>query len=124
MDFKIHESGEMYLETILQLKMKNEYVRSIDIANHMNFSKPSVSRAMKLLREAGCITIDEKGYIDFTDKGSSIANTILNRHKVLKELLMMIGVNQSQAEEDACKIEHVISEETYEKMKEYVNKQS
>ena len=124
MDLHLHESGEMYLETILQLKLKNEYVRSIDIANTMNFSKPSVSRAMKLLREAECITIDEKGYIEFTEKGLSIAKNILNRHKVLTQLLMIVGVDQSQAEEDACKIEHVISDETYHKIMKYVEKQS
>ena len=124
MDLHLHESGEMYLETILQLKLKNEYVRSIDIANTMNFSKPSVSRAMKLLREAECITIDEKGYIEFTEKGLTIAKTILNRHKVLTQLLMIVGVDQSQAEEDACKIEHVISDETYHKIMKYVEKQS
>lgn len=124
MDIHLHESGEMYLETILQLKLKNEYVRSIDVANTMNFSKPSVSRAMKLLREAECITIDEKGYIEFTEKGLTIAKTILNRHKVLTQLLMIVGVDQSTAEEDACKIEHVISDETYHKIMEYVEKQS
>ncbi len=124
MDLHLHESGEMYLETILQLKLKNEYVRSIDIANTMNFSKPSVSRAMKLLREANCITIDEKGYIEFTEKGLDIAKKILNRHKVLTELLMIIGIEKTQAEEEACKIEHVISDETYHKIMEYVKKQS
>lgn len=124
MDLHLHESGEMYLETILQLKIKNEYVRSIDIANHMNFSKASVSRAMKLLREAECIIINDKGYIDFTDKGLTIANSVLNRHKALKELLILVGVSQEQADEDACKIEHVISDETYERIKEYVKKQS
>ena len=118
------ESGENYLETILVLTQRNGSVRSIDVANTMNFSKPSVSRAMKLLREAECITIDEKGYIEFTEKGLSIAKSILNRHKVLTQLLMIVGVDQSQAEEDACKIEHVISDETYHKIMKYVEKQS
>ena len=81
----LHESGEMYLETILMLKNKNEYVRSIDIAHEMNFSKPSVSRAIKILKESQLITVDQKGYIDFTDKGRQIAEKVYNRHTTLTD---------------------------------------
>lgn len=120
----LHESGEMYLETILILKNKNEYVRSIDIANSMNFSKPSVSRAMKLLKEAQLIVIDNKGYIDFTDEGRRIAENVYGRHTALTRFLIKIGVNEKQAEEDACRIEHIISEETYQCIRSFVEKQS
>ncbi len=116
----LHESGEMYLETILILKNKNEYVRSIDIANFMHFSKPSVSRAIKILRESALITVDEKGYIDFTELGRKFAEKVYNRHIALTEFLVRIGVQQKQAEEDACRIEHVISDETYECLKKYL----
>lgn len=120
----LHESGEMYLETILMLKKQNEYVRSIDIANKMNFSKPSVSRAIKLLKESKLITVDGKGYIDFTDKGREIAEGVYNRHITLTVFLTQLGVTQHQAEEDACRLEHIISDETYQCIKNYLAKQS
>lgn len=120
----LHESGEMYLETILILKNKNEYVRSIDIANSMNFSKPSVSRAMKLLKEAQLIVIDNKGYIDFTEEGRRIAENVYGRHIALTRFLTQIGVGKKQAEDDACRIEHIISEETYQCIRSFVEKQS
>ena len=119
----LHESGEMYLETILLLKNKNKIVRSIDVANSLNYSKPSVSRAMKILKEANLIVIDNKGYIDFTDEGRLAAQKIYNRHVVLTDFLTHIGVSQDQAENDACRIEHIISEETYLCLKEYLKKQ-
>ena len=112
----IHESGEMYLETILTLKNKNQYVRSIDVANALNYSKPSVSRGMKILKEAHFITIDDKGYID--------AQEVYNRHQALTQFLVLIGVDKEQAENDACRIEHVISKETYYCIAEFVKKQS
>jgi len=120
----LHESGEMYLETILILKNKNEFVRSIDIANTMNFSKPSVSRAIKILKESGMITVDRKGYIDFTEEGQKRAQKIYARHVAFTQFLVKIGVHEEQAEEDACRIEHIISDETFECIKNFLEKQS
>lgn len=120
----LHESGEMYLETILILKNKNEYVRSIDVANALNYSKPSVSRAMKLLKESQLIVIDGKGYIDFTEQGRKIAEGVYSRHVDLTKFLISIGVQAEQAESDACRIEHIISEETYQCIKDFNMKQS
>ena len=120
----LHESGEMYLETILILKNKNEYVRSIDIAHTMHFSKPSVSRAIKLLKESHLIVVDDKGYIDFTDEGRRIAEKVYNRHQILTAFLISIGVSEKQAEEDACRIEHIISDETQQCMQDFLKKQS
>lgn len=120
----LHESGEMYLETILILKNKNEYVRSIDIAHTMHFSKPSVSRAIKLLKESHLIVVDDKGYIDFTDEGRRIAEKVYNRHQILTAFLISIGVSEKQAEEDACRIEHIISAETQQCIQDFLKKQS
>ncbi len=116
----LHESGEMYLETILILKNKKSNVRSIDISEEMNFSKPSVSRAVGILKDGGFITVDKNGYIDFTDEGEEIARKIYERHNVLSELLMSIGVSRETAIEDACRVEHVISDETFETIKRHV----
>ncbi len=121
---ELHESGEMYLETIFILKKKNEYVRSIDIANMMNFSKPSVSRAIKILKESGMITMDQKGYIDFTQEGEERAQEVYNKHITLTHFLIHIGVPKDIAEEDACRIEHIMSDETYECIKKFLEKQS
>lgn len=120
----LHESGEMYLETILILKNKNEYVRSIDIAHTTHFSKPSVSRAIKLLKESHLIVVDDKGYIDFTDEGRRIAEKVYNRHQILTAFLISIGVSEKQAEEDACRIEHIISDETQQCIQDFLKKQS
>lgn len=120
----LHESGEMYLETILILKNKNEYVRSIDITHTMHFSKPSVSRAIKLLKESHLIVVDDKGYIDFTDEGRRIAEKVYNRHQILTAFLISIGVSEKQAEEDACRIEHIISDETQQCIQDFLKKQS
>ncbi|MCD7893324.1 MAG: metal-dependent transcriptional regulator [Erysipelotrichaceae bacterium] len=120
----LHESGEMYLETILLLKTKNQYVRSIDIAHEMNFSKPSVSRAIKILREGNLVIVDDKGYIDFTEEGRARAEKVYNRHVNLTKFLVSIGVEAKQAEEDACRWEHIISEETYQCICDYLEKQS
>ena len=120
----LHESGEMYLETILILKNQNEYVRSIDIAHTMDFSKPSVSRAIKLLKESQLIVVDDKGYIDFTDEGRRIAEKVYGRHQILTEFLVFIGVSAKQAEEDACRIEHIISDETQQCIQNFLKKQS
>lgn len=120
----LHESGEMYLETILILKNQNEYVRSIDIAHTMDFSKPSVSRAINLLKESQLIVVDDKGYIDFTDEGRRIAEKVYGRHQILTEFLVSIGVSAKQAEEDACRIEHIISDETQQCIQNFLKKQS
>ncbi len=120
----LHESGEMYLETILILKNQNEYVRSIDIAHTMDFSKPSVSRAIKLLKESQLIVVDDKGYIDFTDEGRRIVEKVYGRHQILTEFLVSIGVSAKQAEEDACRIEHIISDETQQCIQNFLKKQS
>ncbi len=109
----------MYLETILVLRNRIGAVRSIDIANELDYSKPSVSVAMKNLRENGYIETDGDGYILLTGKGEKIAMSVYDRHTTISQLLMRLGVNQKTAVEDACRIEHVISEETFQKIKEH-----
>ena len=110
---KIHESAENYLETILVLQKRNGHVRSIDIVNELEFTKPSVSVAMKNLRQNGLIEVDHSGYITLLDEGLSIAEKIYERHMILTEWLMGMGISQATAEKDACKIEHVISNESF-----------
>lgn len=119
---ELHESGEMYLETILILKNRFGYVRSIDIANEMGVSKPSVSRAVGLLRDNGYITFDPNGMILLSDTGRAVAEKIYERHQVLTEYLSSIGVSEETASKDACKIEHVISDETFDVLKKRLNK--
>ena len=120
---KIHESGEMYLETILILLQKNGSVRSIDIANELNFSKPSVSRAMGILKNEGMITMDEIGQISLTQEGRKKAESIYERHKTITAFLSRtLCLDPSLTEEDACRMEHILSQEVFEKMKEYVEK--
>jgi len=116
----IYESAEDYLERILILQEEKGEVRSIDIAHDMGYSKPSISIAMKKLKEAGLIDIDEHGFITLTKEGHVIADRVYERHKVLKKILINIGVDPKQAEKDACKVEHVISEETFEAIKKKV----
>ncbi len=116
------ESSENYLETILVLEQKLGKVRSIDIVKETGFSKPSISIAMKKLKNSGHIDIVENGYIRLTDLGKREADYIYERHTVLVETLKSFGVSSEIAQEDACKIEHVISEETFAKLKEYVEK--
>ena len=113
----IKESGEMYLETILILKRTMPRVRSIDVANYTGYSKPSISRAMGILKKGGFIDIDEDGFISFTEEGESRAKMIYERHQVLTKLFIDLGVDSKTAEDDACRIEHVISEETFEAIK-------
>lgn len=117
---KIHESAENYLETILMIKQKKGEVRSIDIANELEFSKPSVSIAMKNLRENGYITVDENGYISLTDSGKEIAERMYERHTTLSSWLISLGVNENVAVEDACRIEHIISAESFEAIKKII----
>ena len=114
---RLRESGEMYLETVLLLSERVEHVRSLDVANHLGFSKPSVSRAVGKLKSENYINIDQQGYITLTDKGESIARKILEKRKVLKDLIMSWGVDEKTAAADACKIEHVLSDETFEAIK-------
>lgn len=111
------ESLEDYLETILMLYKSTGQVRSIDIANGMNFTKPSVSIAMKNLREKGYITMADNGYITLTESGKKRAESVLERHTILADLLISIGVNEETAREDACKVEHDLSEESFEAIK-------
>ncbi len=114
---KIQESAENYLETILVLQKRKGQVRSIDIANELNFSKPSISNAMKQFRENGYIIVDEDGYITLTENGHKIAENVYERHLILTRFLMTLGVCEETAKEDACRIEHVISKESFEKIK-------
>ena len=115
---ELHESGEMYLETILILKNKFGYVRSIDIANEMGVSKPSVSRAVALLKDNGYISFDPNGMILLTDTGKAVAEKIYERHTVLTKYFIAIGVSEDVASKDACRIEHIISDETFNILKE------
>ncbi|MBO4769516.1 MAG: metal-dependent transcriptional regulator [Clostridia bacterium] len=114
------ESGEMYLETILVLKEKKGAVRSVDVADEMGFSKPSVSRAVSLLKSGGFITVDKNGFIELTGPGREHAEKIYERHTVLSELLVRLGVRRETAINDACKIEHDISDETFDAIKKHI----
>ena len=113
----MRESGEMYLETILILKQKKRTVRAIDVAEEMGLSRPSVSRGMAKLRENGCITVESDGNLVFTAKGQEIAGKIYERHQVLSRLFTKLGVSEENAIEDACRIEHVVSDETFAALK-------
>ena len=116
----LHQSGEDYLETILILQEKRGNVRSIDIARHLGYSKPSVSRAVGLLRESGYITVSEEGLIRLTDLGQEVAESMYERHRLLTAWLIRLGVSETVAAEDACKLEHDLSEETFSKLKAYI----
>ncbi len=119
----LHESGEMYLETIYVLSKSNGFVRSIDISAHMGFSKPSVSRAVGLLRKSGYINVDKDGGITLTDSGREIAEKIFERHTVITNMLIQFGVEPEVAAADACKMEHAISDTSLEAIKNFMNKQ-
>lgn len=116
------ESGEMYLESIYILCNEKKGVRSIDVAEHMNYSKPSVSRAVGLLKKDGYITVDRDGYISLTDLGKQKGKNIFERHTVLTKMLLSLGIDKETATEDACRMEHVISEKTFHAMKNYLKK--
>ena len=116
------ESGEMYLETIRVLSDRNANVRAIDISTEMGFSKPSVSRALGILKNNGYITVNENGYISLTKTGDELANKIYERHLVLTRFFTGIGVDPKTAEDDACKIEHDISDVTFAALKAYINR--
>ena len=118
----LHESGEMYLETILVLSQKNGVVRSVDVSEYMGFSKPSVSRAVGLLKQDGYIVVDKDGFITLTADGKAVAEKIFERHTILTEVLISLGVDEKTASEDACKIEHDISDATFQAIKEHLRK--
>ena len=120
-DIKLFESGEMYLETILILSKQQKEVRSIDISRMMNFSKPSVSRAVNKLKDFNYIYIDTNGLITLTEKGKELANNIYDKHIALTNLLKAVGVDEKRASEDACRIEHVISDESFLALRKYFN---
>lgn len=118
----IHESAENYLETILMLSKRQTQVRSIDIANELHFSKPSVSVAMKNLRQNGYIQVDDAGHITLTEAGLTIANNVFERHELITSLFIALGVSPEIAAEDACRMEHVISEESFSALKAHAAK--
>ncbi len=118
----LQESGEMYLETILILSKKGTSVRSIDICEYMGFSKPSVSRAVGLLKNGNFINVDNFGYITLTPEGKDIAQKIYDRHNLLTNFLIKLGVDENTASDDACKMEHCISDSTFDALKKFVEK--
>ena len=118
----IKESAENYLEAILMINKQKGHVRSIDVANELNFSKPSVSVAMKNFREEGYIHMDQDGCITLTEKGHAVANRVYERHQLIAKVLIALGVDENTAYEDSCKIEHDLSEQTFEKIKEFYEK--
>ena len=116
----LQESGEMYLETILILSRKNGFVRSIDISEYMGYSKPSVSRAVGLLKKDNFITVEKEGHILLTEKGLALAEKILKRHNILTDMLVRLGVSPETASKEACRVEHVISDETFQAIKDHL----
>ena len=116
----IHESGEMYLEAILVLSKKNGFVRSIDVSEYLGYSKPSVSRAVGILKNGNYITVDKDGSLTLTESGREIAEKIFERHTVLSRLLIRLGVSEETATADACKLEHAISDESFEAIKRHM----
>ncbi len=118
----IHESGEMYLESIYVLKKEKSIVRSVDVGQYMNFSKPSVSRAIGILRKSGYVEVGKDGEIILTETGKGIAEKIYERHNVLKNMLIKLGVDEETAVADACRIEHVISDRSFQAIKNHIDK--
>ncbi len=118
----LQESGEMYLETILMLSQKNNLVRSVDVAEYMGYSKPAVSRGLAKLKQERYILIDQDGYIALTESGRVVAEKMYERHVLLSSFLMQLGVDEETASQDACRIEHVVSDKSFEAMKKYIEK--
>ena len=118
---QLHESAEMYLETIYQLSLEKGSVRSVDVAESMGYSKPSISRAVGLLKQGGYLLMEKDGSLTLTESGLAIAQKVFERHTILTRILMRLGVSEKVASEDACKIEHVISDETFDAMKRHLN---
>lgn len=117
----LQESGEMYLESIYVLSQRNPHVRSVDISDYMGYSKPSVSRAVGILKSGGYILVDDDGFITLTDAGRDVAEKIYERHTLLSALLIRLGVDEKTAAEDACRLEHAISDTSFAAIKRYVN---
>ena len=118
----LYESGQMYLETIYVLSKEKRFVRSIDVGEHMGYSKPSVSRAVSTLKSDGYITVDENGGLKLTEKGLEVAEAMYERHTILTRILMELGVDEETAAEDACRMEHVISDATFAAVKAHLEK--
>ena len=116
----LQESGEMYLESIYVLTRENKNVRSIDVVEYMGFSKPSVSRAIGLLKNGGYVTVDKDGFLSLTEVGLEVSRKIYERHDIISKFLISLGVSEEAASNDACKIEHVISDESFEAIKRFV----
>ena len=121
---RLQESGEMYLETILILSQQKSGVRAVDVGEYMGFSKPSVSRGVHILMDAGYLYVDDNGFLKLTDSGQQIAEKIYARHNILSAFFKQIGVSDEVAVDDACKVEHYISDETYEAIRAFVEKQA
>lgn len=119
---QIQESGEMYLETILILSAENPHVRSIDVCEYMGFSKPSVSRAIGILKKGGYVEVDDEGYLTLTDLGLGVAKKVYDRHNIITDFLLSIGVPEEIASTDACKIEHHISDASFEAIKSFMKR--
>jgi Mn-dependent DtxR family transcriptional regulator len=117
---QLQESGEMYLEAILVLSHQKPVVRAVDVSEYRHYSKPSVSRGLKILKENGYLTIDDNGFITLTPKGRRVAEKIYERHRVLSQTLMALGVDEAHAVDDACRIEHVISDESFAAIKQHL----
>jgi Mn-dependent DtxR family transcriptional regulator len=118
----LYESGQMYLETIYVLKKRLDSVHSIDVAEHLGYSKPSVSRAVGILKSGGYITVEGEGHLSLTEEGTRVAEQLFERHTVLTRLLMSLGIDEETATDDACRIEHVISDTTFDAIKKYLEK--
>ena len=118
----LYESGQMYLETIYVLSKEKRFVRSIDVGEYMGYSKPSVSRAVSTLKKEGYITVEDDGSLKLTDKGLEVAETMYERHTILTTILMQLGVDEETASEDACRMEHVISDKTFAAIKAHLEK--
>jgi Mn-dependent DtxR family transcriptional regulator len=117
---RLLESGEMYIESIYVLSKEKETVRAIDVGEHLGYSKPSVSRALGILREGGFVTVGENGHLSLTESGESIAKKIYERHTILTEMLSALGVDEKTASEDACRLEHAISDESFAAIKKHL----
>ena len=120
----IYESGQMYLETIYILSLSKNYIRAIDVGEHLGYSKPSVSRAMSILKKNGYVTVDTDGAISLTESGMEIAKTMYMRHTVLTKMLMQLGVDEETATKDACRMEHVISEQSFAAIQKHLEQYS
>ena len=119
---KTNESAEMYLETIKVLSETHPRVRSIDVVHSTGYTKPSVSRAVGLLKKNGDVEVDESGYITLTEQGEALASKILERHRILTDFLLQLGVSSETADADACKMEHILSDETFDRMKDHLSR--